>query len=94
MNERFDRVDKELNDLRDDLADAVRSLTNAVLSQADATKNTNAAITRLADRFDLLMQATKETIPIRMVFIMFVIVILCIGGVEAIKAAPKFLGVM
>lgn len=73
--ERFDRLDHEIQDLRDDLATSVRELTTAV--------------TRLADKVDAFALVASTSVPIKIIFWMFGILVLALAGVEGVQALFK-----
>ena len=108
FSRRFDRVDRELVELKDDLAKAIRELTAAINNQAhvgaqqaeatnlqaQATEALAEKVMTLSTQFSSFLSIEANAIPIKAVFWMFLILILTIGGIEAIKFAPKFMGVL
>lgn len=80
INDRFDKLDKEMLDMKDDLSGAIRELTEAVRT--------------LNIHFSTFINVAQTAIPIKAVFWMFFILVLTIGGIEGVKHLPKFLGVM
>lgn len=94
LSERFDRVDKELIDLKDDLANAIRGLSASIDHQATATNALTTVVTNLTSQFSAFLQVASNSIPLKavgwMFFIILVFVVILLLGIEGIKSLPKF----
>lgn len=80
FNERFDKIDREMVEMKDDLASAIRELTEAVKT--------------LNIHFTTFITVAQTAIPIKAVFWMFFILVLTIAGIEGIKLLPKWVGIL
>lgn len=66
---------KDLQEIKNDVNEIKDHLASSVLQLADAVNN-------LSARFDLFMRIAENAIPIKAVFLMFLILILALIGVE------------
>jgi hypothetical protein len=96
FNERFDKVDKELIELKDDLAAAIRELSSSIGKQASATEMLEKTVGSLSVQFHTFLNIAANAIPLKAVSWMFGIVLIfilvLISGIEALKHMPKLLG--
>lgn len=94
FNQRFDKVDRELVELKDDLASAIRELSGSIEKQALATTALTTTVTNLTLQFSAFLQVASNSIPIKavgwMFFIILVFVIILLVGIEGVKSLPKF----
>lgn len=94
LEQRFDTVDKELTDLKDDLAHAIRQLSGSIEKQVIATTALTTTVTNLTMQFSSFLQVASNSIPLKavgwMFFIILVFVIVLLLGIEGIKSLPKF----
>lgn len=68
MKQEIHNIASDVKEIKDDLGGSVDRLTSS--------------IDRLSDRFDDFMRVAENSIPIRAVFLMFVILVLALVGVE------------
>lgn len=94
FNERFDKVDRQLIELKDDLAGAIRELSNSIAKQSVATESLGKTVSTLTTQFTTFLNIAMNAIPLKAVFWMFGILVLTIGGIEAVKVASKMFGVL
>jgi hypothetical protein len=96
FDERFDRVDKELIDLKDDLAAAIRELSTSIGKQAGATESLEKAVNILATQFHSFLNIAANAIPLKGVGWMFgvvlIFILVLVAGIETLKYMPKLLG--
>jgi hypothetical protein len=71
VNEHLLKLERGLDDIRDDLSISVKDLTSAV--------------NRLADRFDAFLLIAQNAVPIKAVMLMFGILVLALVGVQGSK---------
>lgn len=98
LTERFDKVDKELLDLKDDLANAIRELSVNIGKQSESTSHLTDTVTTLATQFSSFLQIAANAIPLKAVGWMFgivlVFVLVLLTGIEGLKHLPKLMGIL
>lgn len=92
--ERFDRVDRELTDLKDDLAAAIRELSSSIVSQSVATQSLERTVGTLAMQFSTFLTIAANAIPIKAVGWMFLIILIFIGGLKGFEHFDKIIGLL
>lgn len=96
---RFDKIDKELDEIKDHLAEAIMklstSLDTSTRNLVETQSKLTATIDGLSSNLKLFMDIAQNSIPIKAVFWMFLILVLTIAGVEGIKhlSITKFLSI-
>jgi type II secretory pathway component PulL len=97
-NERFTNIDKELEELKDSLAEAIRGLTGSITKQSESTGRLETSITLLTSQVTAAISVAQNSISLRAVIWMFLIlvisILLILGGVEALKVMPKLVGLV
>ena len=93
LEKRFDKVDEELNDLKDDLAKAIRGLSMSIDRQSTSILSFDSTVDKLNTKFESFLHIASNAIPIKAVGWMFAIilifVVLLIAGIEGIKVLSK-----
>ena len=69
--EQLNRIQADVNEIKDDLSHSIDKLTEAVHG--------------LTGKFDAWMRVAEQSIPIKAVFWMFLIMVLALVGVEGVK---------
>ena len=94
--DRFDKVDKELTELKDDLANAIRGLATSINKQSAATESLEKTVSALSSQFSSFLTVAANAIPLKAVGWMFgvvlVFILVLVAGIETLKYIPKLLG--
>lgn len=94
VEKRFNDVDKELLDLKDDLAHAIRELSGSIEKQSDSTTKLTETVGTLATQFASFLHIAANAIPLKAVGWMFAIilvfVVLLLAGIEGVREMAKF----
>lgn len=93
MEKRFGDVDKELTELKDDLANAIRELSVAIIKQSTATESLEKTVATLATQFSTFLTIAANAIPIKAVGWMFLIILVFIGGLKGFEHFDKIIGI-
>ena len=93
LEQRFDVVDQELKDLKDDLANAIRELAHSTDKQSATISALDKTVGCLTLQFQSFLHIASNAIPVKAVGWMFAIilifVVLLIAGIEGIKVLSK-----
>lgn len=94
LEQRFDTVDQELKDLKDDLASAIRELAHSTDKQSEAITVLDKSLSSLNMQFQSFLHIAANAIPLKAVGWMFAIilvfVVLLLAGIEGVKEMSKF----
>ena len=71
MRGHFERIENQLDNIKDELAHAVRDLT--------------AAVNRLSDKMEGLEEVWQGSMPVKVVAWMFAILVLALAGVQGVE---------
>lgn len=88
---RFDRLDSEIEGIKDSLASAINDLKEAVYADQRATDGVAKELRGLATAIATWAKTAETVIPIRAVFWLFVIMVLGLIGVEGVKQISPFM---
>jgi K+-sensing histidine kinase KdpD len=102
---RFNRIEDQLGDIKDNLAMAVAGLTEAIKETSHQSKESHqdvqevvrelaAAVQALNQHFTIYINIAQNAIPIKAVMWMFLILVLTMAGIEGLKLIPKFWGIL
>lgn len=85
---RFNKIDDDLADIRDHLAKTLQQTNESI-------DRLSKSIDKLNLSFDAFLLFAQNNIPVKVVFWMFLILVLTIAGVEGIKhlSMSKFLSI-
>lgn len=78
--QRLGEIDDSVRDMKQQLVDAVRALSEAKKHQAESTDKLTNAVNSLT----LRIESVRDAVPIRVVGWMFFILTLTVGGLKAI----------
>ena len=78
-------IENDVKDIRDDLATAVNLLTSAVNAQTKALEAHTTAVNNLSYKFDTFIHVAQNSLPIKAVFWLLLIIVLALVGVEGVK---------
>ncbi len=88
--ERFNKIDSELDSIKDSLASAIVDLKEAVYADQRATSDVAKELRGLATAISAWAKTAETVIPIKAVFWLFIIMILGLIGVEGVKQIAPF----
>ena len=94
VDSRLDKVDKELIDLKDDLASAIRELAKSITGQSEATIALEKAVNTLTNQFCTFLAIASNAIPIKAVGWMFLIILVFIGGLKGFDHFDKIISML
>jgi len=104
-DKKFDQIEEQLLDLKDNLAMAVAGLSEAIressMQSKESHKEVLGVVTALTDavkslnhHFSIYINVAQNAIPVKAVMWMFGILVLTMAGIEGLKLLPKIWGVI
>ena len=102
---RFNRIEGQLGDLKDNIAMAVAGLTEAIKETSEQSRESHRdveavvkelakAVQALNQHFTVYINVAQNAIPMKAVMWMFGILVLTMAGIEGLKLLPRFFGVI